>query len=263
MPELPEVEAVVRRLRMAAPWARVVSCGQFRPTTMQGAERAIGRRIEAVERRGKNIVVQLSGGAFLRVHLKMTGNFVVLPDLRRRPASVRAWFGLEDGRGLVLNDPRALGRISFHEESERAALFAGLGPEPADAAFTVAHLTACAKKTVKPVKLLLMEQRAVVGLGNIYAAEALFQAGIDPRKAASRISGPKLRALHGAIVEVLRIALDSAVAAYEQPGGFTEGENFPVAVYGREGECCFRCRGVIRRIPQGGRSTYYCPRCQK
>ncbi len=263
MPELPEVEAVTRKLRIAAPWALVASCGQFRPTTMNGAERAIGRRIEAVERRGKNIVVQLSGGAFLRVHLKMTGNFLVLPDVRLRPATVRAWFGLEDGRGLVLDDPRALGRISFHEESERAALFASLGPEPTDPAFTVAHLTACARKTVKPVKLLLMGQKAVVGLGNIYAAEALFHAGIDPAKPAKKLSGPRLRALHGAIVEVLRIALDSAVAAYEQPGGFTEGENFPVAVYGREGECCFRCQGVIRRIPQGGRSTYYCPRCQK
>lgn len=263
MPELPEVEAVTRKLRLAAPWAVVASCGQYRPTTMVGAERAIGRRVEAVERRGKNILVLLSGGAFLRVHLKMTGNFTVLPDFRLRPATVRAWFGLEDGRGLVLDDPRALGRISFHQDGERAALFAALGPEPSDPAFTVAHLAACARKTVKPVKLLLMEQKAVVGLGNIYAAEALFQAGIDPAKPSSQISAPKLRALHAAIVEVLRVALDSAVAAYEQPGGLAEGENFPMAVYGREGEACFRCQGVIRRIPQGGRSTYYCPRCQK
>jgi len=263
MPELPEVEAVVRKLRRAAPWGVVASCGQYRPTTMSNGEQAIGRRIEAVERRGKNILVGLSGGAFLRVHLKMTGNCLVVPDVRLRAATVRVWFGLADGRGLALDDPRALGRISFHEDSERAALFAGLGPEPDDPAFTVAHLTACARKTVKPIKLLLMEQKAVVGLGNIYAAEALFQAGIDPKKPSSRISGPKLRALHGAIVEVLRIALDSAVAAYEQPGGFAEGESFPVAVYGREGEPCFRCQGVIRRIPQGGRSTYYCPGCQK
>ncbi len=263
MPELPEVEAVVRRLRRASPWALVASCGQFRPTTMVGAERAIGRRVEAVERRGKNIVVVLSGEAFLRVHLKMTGNFVVLPDVRLRPATARAWFALADGRGLVLDDPRALGRIKFHEAGERAALFAGLGPEPTDAAFTVAHLAGWARKTAKPVKLLLMEQRAVVGLGNIYAAEALFQAGIDPRKPSARIGPAKVRALHGAIVAVLRSALDSAVAAYSQPGGLTEGENFPVAVYGREGEPCFRCAGVIGRIPQGGRSTYFCPRCQK
>ena len=242
MPELPEVEAVTRKLRAAAPWGVVASYGQYRPTTMVGAERAIGRRVEAVERRGKNIVVALSGGAFLRVHLKMTGNFVVVPDVRLRASTVRAWFGLEDGRGLVLNDPRALGRISFHEECERTALFAGLGPEPTDASFTVAHLTEWARKTVKPVKLLLMEQRAVVGLGNIYAAEALFQAGVNPAKPSSRISGVKLRGLHGAIVEVLRSALDSAVAAYEQPGGFGEGENFPLAVYGRKGSPVFAAR---------------------
>lgn len=263
MPELPEVEAVVRKLRISSPWALVGSCWQFRQTTMQGGERAIGRRVEAVERRGKNIVLKLSGEAFLRVHLRMTGNLMVVPDVRLRPATVRAWFGLADGRGLVLDDPRALGRISFHQASERDALFAALGPEPWDPSFTAAHLTACARKTVKPIKLLLMEQRAVVGLGNIYAAEALFQAGINPAKPSSRISGPKLRKLHTAIVEVLRSALNSAVAAYEQPGGFAEGENFPLAVYGREGEACFHCQGTIRRIPQGGRSTYYCPRCQK
>lgn len=263
MPELPEVEAVVRKLRISSPWALVDSCWQFRRTTVQDGERAIGRRVEAVERRGKNIVLKLSGDAFLRVHLKMTGNLLVIPDVRLRAATVRAWFGLADGRGLVLDDPRALGRISFHEESERAALFAELGPEPLDSMFTVAHLAEWARKTVKPVKLLLMEQRAVVGLGNIYAAEALYLAGINPARPASRISGPRLRVLHTAIVEVLRIALDSAVAGYEQPGGFAEGENFPLAVYGREGETCFRCQGVIRRIAQGGRSTYYCPRCQK
>ena len=127
MPELPEVEAVTRKLRMAAPWALVTSCGQYRPNTMLGAKNAIGRRVEAVDRRGKNIIVNLSGGSFLRVHLKMTGNFLVLPDARLRPATVRAWFGLDDGRALALDDPRALGRISFHEENERAALFAALG----------------------------------------------------------------------------------------------------------------------------------------
>lgn len=261
MPELPEVEAVTRKIRAAEPWQEIVACGQFRPTTATGLERAVGLRVESAARRGKNILLCLSGGAVLRVHLKMTGNLLVIPDWRLRAATVRAWLGLSDGRGLVLNDPRALGRLSFHEST--VGLFNDLGPEPFSAEFTVGHLMAQAAKTPKPVKLLLMEQKAVVGLGNIYAAEALFQAGIHPAKPSNEISAVRLKRLHAHIVEVLTAALDSAIAAYDRPGEFNEGENFPVAVYGREGEACWRCRAAIRRIPQGGRSTYYCPKCQR
>ncbi|WP_321474590.1 DNA-formamidopyrimidine glycosylase family protein [uncultured Paludibaculum sp.] len=261
MPELPEVEAVTRKLRAAEPWRSIVSAGQFRPTTATGLEQAIGRNLESVTRRGKNILLGLSGGPVVRVHLKMTGNLIVIPDIRMRPATVRAWLGLNDGRGVVLDDPRALGRLSFHESVD--GLFEDLGPEPFSPEFTASYFEAQARKTSKPIKLLLMEQRAVVGLGNIYAAEALFQAGIHPAKPSNEISGVRLKRLHRHIVEVLTAALDSAVAAYEQPGTFSEGENFPVAVYGREGEACWRCRAAIRRIPQGGRSTYYCPKCQR
>lgn len=263
MPELPEVEAVARRLRRAAPWDRIAACGQFRPTTMAGGERAIGRRVQAVDRRGKNLILRLDGGDFLRVHLKMTGNLTVIPDSRLRAASIRAWFALEDGRAIALDDPRALGRIRFHEAAEEPGLFRDLGPEPFDAVFTPAHLAATAKATAKPIKLLLMEQKAVVGLGNIYAAEALFQAGIHPARPSRRIGETRLQSLHEAIREVLGTAMDSAEAAYAKPGGFSEDEVYPVAVYGRQGEPCLRCQGVIRRMTQGGRSTYYCPKCQK
>jgi formamidopyrimidine-DNA glycosylase len=108
-----------------------------------------------------------------------------------------------------------------------------------------------------------MDQSAIAGLGNIYAAEALFEARIDPRKAMNRLSAARLRRLYEAIIRVLRIAVDSSVEAYSRPGGFGEGENYPVAVYGREGEACLRCGKKIRRIPQGGRSTFYCPGCQR
>lgn len=261
MPELPEVEAVVRKLNLAQPWSAIVSCGQFRPTTARGMDLAVGQRLTGASRRGKNIVLSLTSGDFLRAHLKMTGNLLVIPDVRLRAATVRAWFGLADGRGLVLNDPRALGRISYHAAGED--LFADLGPEPFDPGFTPDWFVSRARDTAKPIKLLLMEQTAVVGLGNIYAAEALFQAGIHPARPARRLAVTRLRALHAAIVEVLTIAINSAVRAYEEPGRFSEGENYPVAVYGREGEPCFRCQAAIKRIPQGGRSTYYCPRCQK
>ncbi|MBI4891200.1 MAG: bifunctional DNA-formamidopyrimidine glycosylase/DNA-(apurinic or apyrimidinic site) lyase [Acidobacteria bacterium] len=263
MPELPEVEAVACKLRAAEPWCRIVGCGQFRPTTMQGGGRAIGQRIVAVDRRGKHLLLRLGNGCFLRVHLKMTGNLTVAQDARMHASTVRAWFALDDGRAIVLDDPRALGRISFHEKGSEDGLFAGLGPEPFDAAFTLDHLVRAAKATKKPIKLLLMEQKAVVGLGNIYAAEALFQAAIHPARPAHRLSRPKLEALYTAIREVLGAAMSSAAMAYERPGEFSEGESFPAAVYGREGAPCLRCAGTVRRMPQGGRSTYYCPKCQK
>jgi formamidopyrimidine-DNA glycosylase len=176
---------------------------------------------------------------------------------------VRAWLALEDGRAVVLDDPRALGRITFHAAGEEAMLFQRLGPEPFSKEFTLDHFIAAAGRSSKPIKLLLMEQRAVVGLGNIYVAEALFQAGIHPARASSGISRKRLARLHGAIGAVLALAMGSAEAAYEKPGGFSEAEVYPVAVYGREGKECPHCKGCVKRIPQGGRSTYYCPKCQK
>lgn len=269
MPELPEVEAVARRVRRMATGARIVSAGCYRagvtaPQKPEVLRRGVrGRRVETVERRGKNVLVGLEGGRWLRVHLRMTGNLTVIPDARLRPLTARVWFELEDGRALILDDPRALGRVTLHRELELPALFADLGPEPLSADFTLEQFRERAQESKKPAKLWLMDQRTVVGLGNIYAAEVLFQTGIHPAREARRISAPKLRALHGAIVETLRLAIDSAIIAYEKPGGFTEGELFPVAVYGREGEECLRCRKLIQRMKQGGRSTYFCPGCQK
>jgi formamidopyrimidine-DNA glycosylase len=269
MPELPEVEAVTRRVRRIAAGARIVSAGFYRAgvTAPQPAERVRrgtrGRVIESVDRRGKNILIRLDSGAALRVHLRMTGNLTVIADHRLRPVTARAWFELEDGRALILDDPRALGRITLHAASELPWLFEDLGPEPLDETFTAGAFAARARGSRKPVKLLLMDQHAVAGLGNIYAAEVLFQTGIHPARPAGRIGAERLAALHAAIVDTLRLAIDSAVKAYDQPGAFTEGEDFPLAVYGREGEPCLRCRKEIRRIRQGGRSTYFCPGCQK
>jgi formamidopyrimidine-DNA glycosylase len=269
MPELPEVEAVARRLRASVPGAEIVSVGLYRPQMTAPQKPALlrrlttGRRIEAVDRRGKNILVHLSGGVSLRVHLRMTGNLTVFPDSRLLPVTARMWFELRDGRAVALDDPRALGRITAHRTSSLPSLLADLGPEPLSPQFTPQQLESAARRTAKPMKIFLMDQKAVAGLGNIYAAEALFRARIHPARPARKVSRERLAALHAAIVEVLSIAVDSAITAYDKPNGFSEGEIFPVAVYGREGESCFACGAAIRRIAQGGRSTYYCPRCQK
>jgi formamidopyrimidine-DNA glycosylase len=269
VPELPEVEAVTRRVRRMATGARIVSAGLYRagiaapqnPEKIRHGTR--GQRIEAVERRGKNILVFLDGGSVLRVHLRMTGNLTVIADHRLRPVTARAWFELDDGRAMILDDPRALGRITLHKTAELAKLFSNLGPEPLGPEFTPEFLARIAAASRKPIKLLLMDQRLIAGLGNIYAAEVLFQAGIHPARKACRAGAGRLRALHAAIVGTLKLAIDSAIKAYELPGGFSEEEVFPAAVYGREGEACLRCRNLVRRMKQGGRSTYYCPGCQK
>lgn len=269
MPELPEVEAVTRNLRSMALGAVITGGGVYRPGVVhpQTPRRVLGgvrgRRIDACERRGKNILVHLDNGHFLRIHLRMTGNVAVLPDFRLRPATARWWLEFEDGRGMILDDPRALGRVTLHAPAEMEALFADLGPEPFSDAFTERHFLEAARRTPKPAKIFLMDQKAVVGLGNIYAAEALFQARVNPARPVRDVSAVKLKALYRAIVEVLGVAVDSAITAYTRPGGFEEGELFPVAVYGREGEPCPACGTRVRRMPQGGRSTYYCPHCQK
>ncbi len=269
MPELPEVEAVCRKLRAEALGARIVAVKVMRPAVAKPQapeliEQSVrGRTLRSVDRRGKNILLRLSGGTVLRVHLRMTGNLYVVPDIRFLPSTVRFSMELPGQRGIVFDDPRALGRISCHGPGEIEQVLEDIGPEPLSPAFTSQRFIEDARQSRLPSKLYLMDQRKVAGLGNIYAAEALFQARISPLKAMNRISPARLRGLHAAIIEVLTAAVESAVRTYSTPGEFSEAEEFPVAVYGREGEGCFACGKPVRRIAQGGRSTYFCPRCQR
>jgi formamidopyrimidine-DNA glycosylase len=269
MPELPEVEAVCRKLRKHATRAALIAAHieRRRITAPQDPAEvealAAGRSIERIERRGKNILIGLSGGLALRVHLRMTGNLYVIPDWRMRVAGVSAWFELDGGRGLLFEDTRGLGALTIHEAAELRKLLDGLGPEPLSRRFTAEAFIRSTAGLRQPAKLFLMDQRRVAGLGNIYAAEALFAARIDPRAPIGSIGRRKLTALREAIVRILRDAVRSACRAYSRPGGFEEAEDFPLVVYGREGERCLRCGGAIRRIAQGGRSTYFCPKCQR
>lgn len=268
MPELPEVEAVCRRLRESVRDWRVVKAKVERPSVSAPQAPELfsnacnGRSITQVERVGKNVILHLDGGGhFLRIHLRMTGNLYVVPDIRFRVHTVRAWLRMEDGTAIVFDDPRCLGKIHVHDAAELGSLLAEIGPEPSRIA--VAEFAARARKTRKAIKLFLMDQKHVSGLGNIYAAEALFRARIHPGKLASSLSRPRLARLHQACVEVLEEAKESAYRAYAEPGSFAEGESFPVAVYGRQGEPCPVCGKPVHRIAQGSRSTYFCPRCQR
>ncbi|MCC6344093.1 MAG: DNA-formamidopyrimidine glycosylase [Bryobacterales bacterium] len=269
MPELPEVEAVCRKLRAGARGARLLRMhverpGAVRPQARRRIEReAAGCVIEAVERRGKNILLRLSGDRVLHVHLRMTGRLYVIPDARNRPSATRVWWEMEDGRGLVFEDSRALGKVHLYSAGELEKMLGKVGVEPLSEEFTGDWFVMAARRSRKPAKLFLMDQRYVAGLGNIYAAEALFLARVDPRRPVNGISKPKLEALHSAIRSVIEEAIVSAGHAYAGPGRIAEGERFARAVYGRESEPCVRCGAKIRRIWQGGRSTYFCAGCQR
>ncbi len=271
MPELPEVEAVCRRIRPAVAGRRIVSVRILRPRIAlphppDELESFLqGRRIETVTRRAKNILLHLSGRppCALHVHLRMTGNLELLPDVRFLPASARFYLEFSGHAGLVFTDPRALGRIRLLNEDDLAALDAALGPEPLSRAFTPARLAAAARASRQPAKLFLLDQKRLAGLGNIYAAEALFLSGIHPAKPVMALPPARIAALHRAIVDTLRRALRSAERAYSAPGTRSEAEDFPLRVYGREGQPCFQCGRLVLRLKQAGRSTYFCAHCQR
>jgi formamidopyrimidine-DNA glycosylase len=268
MPELAEAEAICRRLRKQAGHARILSGHVEREKIVapQSADQieALARNatVEAVHRRGKQVLIDLDNGHTMRIHLGMTGDVYVTGDHRMRPHSTRAWFRLADGRALIFDDPRALGHLNIYQPGELKSVLGDLGLEPMSPAFTPEALQDLAAGSRLPVKRLLMDQTKIAGLGNIYAAESLFEAGIDPRKRACRLRRWRTGRLQEAIVRVLRDAIQSACIAYMRPGRFWEAEGFAPQVYGRVDQPCNRCGRRIRRIQQGGRSTYFCPGCQ-
>lgn len=269
MPELPEVEAVCRRLRASVLGARIVQLrvvrpGIVRPQTVTAVENgAADAVIEAVERRGKHILIRLSGERLLHVHLRMTGNLVAIPDVRFRGPGARVWMELSDGRGLVYEDPRALGKVHLRRVAELDGLLKDVGVEPLSDTFDATYFRNAARRSQKPAKIFLMDQKCVAGLGNIYAAEALWRAKIHPSRPMAKLKGIRVDGLHQTIREVMTEAMESASAAYAEAGGFSTEEWFVCNVYDREGLDCPRCGRKIKRIPQGGRSTYYCPGCQR
>lgn len=265
MPELPEVEAICRKLRKEATGAIIKRAEVLRPRSVHPQKpsdiaHAEGAKILRIDRRGKNILMPLSNHYWLRTHLGMTGNFYVIPDARMHPASVRVLFALKDGRGLVLDDFRVFGRVNVLEQERIDEIGSELGVEPLSRAFTVAYLRDAAKASPKPAKIFLMDQRFIAGLGNIYSAEALFVACINPKKVMKKLRPDKIVALHAAIPEVLKKAIKVTTRSYKKPGYFEEADFW---VYGRAGEPCKRCGTKIKRIEQAGRSTFFCPKCQR
>lgn len=278
MPELPEVETVRRALERSVRGLTIggvtLRRGDLRAPFPQGfAATLAGRRIVAVDRRAKYLLFQLDEGKTLVAHLGMSGRFsfhaqgaVPAPALHDH-VIFELHGGGESAGALFYNDARRFGLMTLAETASLAEhpLFAKLGPEPFSPDFSVAYLRRALEARAAPVKPTLMDAAVVVGVGNIYASEALFLARIDPAKPARAAAG-KAEALHGAIRQVLAAAIESGGSSlrdFVSIGGETGYFQHAFQVYGREGEPCAACASPLFRSVQAGRSTFFCKACQK
>ena len=269
MPELPEVETTVRGLAKVLDGQRIARVEMRRedlrrPFPADLAQRLTGARVTGLGRRAKFGLIDTDRGDTLIFHLGMSGHWRVDPgELGKHDHLL---LQTDEGRRVALNDARRFGSVDLVRSDAllQWPAFRALGPEPTGEV-TGAWLKAKFAGRSAPVKAMLMDQRVIAGLGNIYACEALYRARIDPRKPAGKLSRPKLDALAAAIPEVLGEAIaagGSTLRDFVSPDGELGYFSKDFAVYGREGQAC-GCGGKVKRIVQGGRSTFYCPRCQR
>src|SRR5882672_12195364 len=269
MPELPEVETVVRDLRPLITGATITDATTHWARTLRGitpeafADGVAGRQIEGVSRRGKQIVVELSGGSFLTIHLKMTGQLFVVRQDRPEDPYVRLVLELDDGREVRFRDIRKFGKIGLYVAADDP--FAAIGPEPLADAFTLGVFRKRLRARKGRLKPLLLDQTFVAGIGNIYADEALWAARLHPLRTARTLRPADERRLW---IEVRRILAEaiirrgSSIDDYTAPDGDGEMQDH-LMVYQRTGEPCPRCGRPIRRIVVGGRATHFCSWCQR
>ena len=272
MPELPEVETIKNDLRpvlegarftgVSISWPRMV----LQPSVDELCRRLPGHVIREIARRGKYLIFRLDCGESLVLHLRMTGSLLLRSrnDAHSEPVPyVTAVFGLDNGMELVFNDRRKLGTVSLlQDESELAAK---LGPEPLSRSFTVEDLRSSLSRRKAPVKAVLCDQKFLAGIGNMYADEALFLAGIHPLRLASSLSQEEVVRLHKAIRRVLRKGIRNAGASisdYRRPGGQRGTQQLSFNVAHRGGQTCKVCATPIERLPVRNRGSYFCPRCQ-
>jgi formamidopyrimidine-DNA glycosylase len=262
VPELPEVETVVRSLRPTLVGRRIVNAEfgtarVLRTMPSDAPQKIAGQRVKSIERMGKFIAIGLERG-FLVVHLGMTGRLLVNGD---RDKWTHAVFTLDRGV-LTYSDPRQFGRIEYGEELPTR--LSALGPEPLEV--SLEEFASRLKPRKSPIKAVLLNQAVVRGVGNIYADEALFRAGIHPKRIAASLRRDRMQRLYDAMREVLAEAIagrGSSVSNYVDAAGRQGSFQQEHRVYQRTGEPCVNCGTTVQRIVVGQRSTHYCPRCQK
>jgi formamidopyrimidine-DNA glycosylase len=303
MPELPEVEYTARQLRASVVgstireaqvfWERTIS----HPAVPDFLAEIAGRRIEGIRRRGKFLLLDLSGNLFLSIHRRMTGNFLLLSagweiDTHQRESDKEAWntkgpifrmqqdaglsyshelrycrvsFVFDDGRCLLFTDPRKFGKIGLWSREQEQEALKGLGPEPLESDFSLSGFAEklAGRRTV--IKQVLLDQTVVAGVGNIYADEALFFAAIHPQRRADSLSAAEVQLLHTGVIAVLTLGIEhggTSFSDYRDLWG-ESGENFNhVRVYHQEGKPCSRCGTLIERKTIAQRSAHFCPGCQ-
>lgn len=313
MPELPEVEYTARQLRASVVGKTIQDASVFWERTISYPDSAdflaeiAGRTIEGVRRRGKFLLLDLSGNIFLSIHRRMTGNFLLLPsgwqidthlretdptvwnvkgpafiaaeptsaqavDVVMRPVTLsqtlycRVCFNFTDGEHLLFTDPRKFGRIELWPRNREDEAFAGLGPEPFEATFTPEQFAEALSRRKTSIKQALLAQDLVVGLGNIYADEALFYAHIHPLRRANTLTAQEIRLLHEGIIAVLKNGIEHGGTSFNDYRDLwgAAGDNYNhVHVYQQDGKPCVCCGTLIERIVVTQRSTHFCPNCQK
>ncbi len=272
MPELPEVETVVRGLARTLPGRTIIGVAVFWAKTVTGAPQEygpalVGRSFTAAARRGKWIVLGLDSGDSLIIHLRMTGNLVAVgagtPPLRFEHLAIE----LDNGLELRFADQRKFGRVLFLPGGDRAYLEQRLGPEPLGSAFTATRLAEILARRSAPVKNVLLDQSAIAGIGNIYADESLFVARIHPLRPANSLDPDEIRRLHRAIRRVLTLGIARRGTSFSHfidgQGNSGENQSF-LHVYGRgrKADACPRCGRPLSLLVIGGRSSHFCPHCQ-
>jgi formamidopyrimidine-DNA glycosylase len=283
MPELPEVETVVRGLRLVLPGRRITGVRLSAKTDFiddpASLERELpGTRVTDIERFGKFMVIGLEregglererrgkddGKIALLMHLGMTGQIVVTPAEASVPPHTHFFLSLDDGRELRYTDIRRFGRIRILLDGEREALIGRLGLDPLEMSEKDFRQTITSRGA--QIKALLMDQRVLRGMGNIYTDESLWRAKVHPRRLGTKLSEREVKALykaiHGVLTEAIR-SRGSSVSDYVDSDGQRGEFQLRPRVYQREGKKCFRCGGVIRRAIVAGRSSFFCPRCQR
>ena len=276
MPELPEVELVVRSLNAIVSGKKIATSELLRErlapdcSPADFANRVSNCKINFVYRRGKHILFDLDNGQTLVTHLRMSGRFMHLPYECENPKFAHAIFYFDGDTRLVFEDQRHFGLMRIVETSQvnETDSISKLAPEPFSNEFSAEYLSSQLRSSKRSLKEFLIDQTKVNGLGNIYAAEVMFLAKLNPQQAANTVSAPKSVILHGKIREVLdeAVALGATLEIDKTNIGgsiYGSGAESVWRVYDREGKACFVCELPIQRIRQGGRSTYFCKRCQR
>ena len=273
MPELPEVETIRQDLEERVKGKKVkeviIKNGKcLKDVTEESFIRGVKERVfSRIGRRGKFLIIELNSGDNLIIHLKLTGT-LIYTQKREKLNYTRIIFVFEDNSQLAFNDMRGFGNIWLlpDKEFQRIPSLYLLGPEPLGEDFTLEKFKSLLKRKKKKIKVLLMDQSFIAGVGNIYSQEALFRAGIHPEKLSNRLFDKEIEDLYNGLRGVLREAIShrgASVDAYVDLNGKKGEYEQYLKVYGRKGEKCFHCGERIEKINLGGRGTYFCPHCQK